>query len=130
MTCSVTEPQTGAAPNVDVTTTAYLEIGGTRQPYTLGDTFTAPLGSFTQVVVQNTLKAVTPTPPPTPTPTPPPVAPAGDGQPPSGLADTGSSAPSLWLLLCVGGLVVAGSGLVALAAGRRRVGRTPHRDGR
>lgn len=120
LTCTVTEPQTGAAANVDVATSAYIEVGTTRQPYTLGDTFTVPLGDFTQVVVQNTLTAVTPT--PTPTPTPPPVTPADDGGPTT-LADTGSSAPPPWLLLGVGGLIVAGSGIVAAAAterGRRR----------
>ena len=120
MTCSVTEPETGAAADVDVATSAYIEVDGARQPYELGDTFTAALGSFTQVVVDNTLSAVTPTPTPTPTPTTPPGGGGVAPQPPTGLANTGSTAPPPWLPLAIAGSGLVGTGIVTVDTVRLR----------
>lgn len=117
-TCAVTEPSTGAASGVDVTTTAYVQVdGGAHQPYTLGQTFTVELGHATEVVVANALALAPPTPTPTPTPVPSPPT------EPSGLADTGSTGPQPWILPAAALLVAAGVAAVAGARMRRSRGR-------
>ncbi len=119
-TCTVTEPSTGAASGVDVTTTAYLEVdGGAHQPYTLGQTFTVELGHATEVVVANAMALA----PPTPTPTPTPVPSPSPSTEPSGLADTGSTGPQPWILPVAALLAAAGVAAVAGTRMRRSRGR-------
>lgn len=134
LTCTATEPETGAAPGVEVATTAYIAVDdGAHQPYVLGQPFTAALGHDTQVVIENVLTAgSTPTPTPTPpvSPSPSPGGPGSPGaEPPSGLAGTGWTAPPGWV---AGGAVLAlltGAIGAAVAARRRHsAARSPKRS--
>ncbi|WP_434317143.1 prealbumin-like fold domain-containing protein [Leifsonia sp. P73] len=118
LTCTVSEPDTGAATGVDVTTTAFLQVdGGPQQPYTLGQPFTVEVGHATEVVIANTMR-LAPPPTPTPTPTPAPAPPTG----PSSLANTGSSGPQPWIPLA-GALLIASGVVMARAARVRRTGK-------
>nr|WP_208020552.1 hypothetical protein [Labedella phragmitis] len=138
--CIVTESASGAAEGVAVTTTAELIVdGGPPQSYTLGESFTAELGSDTQLVITNRLQAPSPSPSPSPPPgtpppgTPPPGADPGDPQPPGSgegsetpggdLAVTGSTMTA-WALTVAAALLLGGS--VLWGASRRSRRRARH----
>ncbi|MFJ5925109.1 hypothetical protein ACIQF6_21140 [Kitasatospora sp. NPDC092948] len=142
VTCTLTEPATGAADDVLVTTEAVLTgDDGSSEPITLGQVFTVPAEHSSVVTATNhlTRRPSGPTPPATPPVTPPPSTgaaggppPAAEGGPESGeeqearegrrehhaLPDTGSS--PLPLLFSVSAAVLLAAGGSLFAAARRR----------
>lgn len=111
-TCVVTEDATGAAEDVDVTTSASLVATAGSEPvdYELGQPFTLVPGETSVVTIDNTFSA--PEPPITPTPTSPAPTPTSGALP--GTGNDWNPAP--WVLAATLAVMI-GCALVAL---RRR----------
>jgi hypothetical protein len=111
-TCTIREPQTGAATGVTVTTTGTFTVnGGAPQPFVLGTT-RVPVGPGDAVAVSidNALA------PASVATAPPSSASTGGGT--TALSDTGEQVPSPALAL-----FVIGAGIVLVAVARRRTSR-------
>jgi LPXTG-motif cell wall-anchored protein len=128
--CVVTEPATGAAPEVKVSTTASLMAGdGPQRPVRLGEAFTVRPGERAVFRVANVFTGPSPSPSPSPPPSPSPSgtpAPSVSPPPPGGpggaqLPRTGED--RYWLAPMVGiafALLLGGGVLLRMAWLRRR----------
>lgn len=121
LTCVASEPATGAADGVQVTTTAQLvtQEGGEPTPYTLGDEFELIPGETAVLTIDNAFAAPSPTPTPTPSPT----------RSPQPLPATGLQLDAvLWIALGAGAVVLGG--IIFLITRRRGSRDDEARDGR